>query len=356
MTNSPLPDDDDKRDEPALFAVPQSPVQFTPASEREPRLQLERVGDYLKRIREERGDDLQQIADYLCIRRSFLMALEGSRYEEFPADAYVIGFLRSYAAYLGIDAKEAIDRYRNEMAGRRKKPVLLVPTPITEGRTPSTVIMVAAAVVALIIYVLWYGLSASDRTAVSTPPSLPSTASTETPEPSSSSSDAPNLLASPIFGSGDGPQLSSATSLTAPVQPSAPTSAAAPASVTTSPSTTGVPAADAAAPVAPPTEDKGQVFGSARGSRVTVRADQSSWISITDSDGKVLFDRVLKPGDVYKVPDIDGVLLSTGNSNGLIISLDGTDLPRLSRGSTRVLHDLPIGADHVRDLPSASSD
>ena len=143
---------------------------------------LERIGDALRNARERRGGDLGQIADYLCIRATFLSALEESRYDDLPADAYVIGFLRSYASYLGLDGSDAINRYRREMSGRRKKPALAMPTPIAEGRAPSAAIMAGAAVAALAIYAIWYGLSGSGRTAVSVAPPLPlPSVSSETP-------------------------------------------------------------------------------------------------------------------------------------------------------------------------------
>ncbi|MDP9126677.1 MAG: helix-turn-helix domain-containing protein, partial [Pseudomonadota bacterium] len=75
--------------------IPQAPSP--PAPERTSQGRVERIGEILRRTRERRGDDLHYIAEYLCIRRAFLEALEDSRYEEFPADAYVIGFLRSYS-------------------------------------------------------------------------------------------------------------------------------------------------------------------------------------------------------------------------------------------------------------------
>ena len=147
---------------------------------RQPQQAPERIGDILRRAREKRGDDLQQIADYLCIRRNFLIALEGSHYEQFPADAYVIGFLRTYAEFLGLNGKEVIDYYRREMAGRRRKPALVMPTPISEGKAPSGLLLAGAAIGALLVYILWYALSTSDRASVSTPPALP-TVTTDAP-------------------------------------------------------------------------------------------------------------------------------------------------------------------------------
>lgn len=296
------------RDEPPT--VPPAPVLPPQPREREVRtMQTERIGDILRRAREKRGDDLQQIADYLCIRRSFLVALENSNYEEFPADAYVIGFLRSYANLLGLDGKEAIDRYRGEMAGRRKKPVLFMPTPVTEGRTPSALIMIGAAVAALLIYIVWYGLSSSDRATVNTPPPLPTTTtSTET------------------------------TSTAAVVLPPPSEAIAAPAPAAAAPKPTG------------------QVYGNdGQEHHVVIRAEQTSWILIADSKGQTVFDHVLKAGDVYKVPGTDGLTLTTGNGAGLVLALDGIELPKLT-GSSRVLRNISLSRDRLKSLPSTPAE
>jgi cytoskeleton protein RodZ len=133
----------------------------------------DRIGDVLREARVSRGDDLYQIAEYLCIKPAFLIALENSRYDEFPADAYVIGFLRTYANFLDIDGKEAVDRYRYEMAGRRRKPILSMPIPVSEGRIPSIIVMVGATVALILIYSIWYSFSSYDRAEVRYPPSLP---------------------------------------------------------------------------------------------------------------------------------------------------------------------------------------
>lgn len=277
---------------------------------REPPPGLERVGDILRRRRLQRGDDLQQIADYLCIRKSFLIALEESDYDELPADAYVIGFLRSYAIYLGFDGADAINRYRGEMAGRRRKPALILPTPIPEGRTPSAFIMIGAAVVAIMIYVLWYGLSSGDRTAVNTPPALPT-----------SSAPAAATIDSGINMNAPPPAATSA--LTAPVAPAP----AVPASVT------------APAPTAPAAASTADAPSPA--SHLTIRAEKESWVLVTDAKGKAILDHVMKPGETFALPDQDGLKLTTGNSGGITVLQDGKPMPKFSRDSS-ILHDVPL--------------
>ena len=157
-----------------VVAIPKdAPTVANVAGKAKPESGADRIGDTLRAARGARGDDLYHIAEYLCIKPAFLIALENSRYDELPADAYVIGFLRTYANFLGVDGKQAVDRYRYEMAGRRRKPVLSMPIPVSEGRAPTGILMVGATVAVLLIYALWYGLSSSNRAEVNTPPALP---------------------------------------------------------------------------------------------------------------------------------------------------------------------------------------
>ena len=73
---------------------------------------------------------------------------------------------------------------------------------------------------------------------------------------------------------------------------------------------------------------------------------------VVDSKGQTVFDRVLKPGETYKVPDGPGINLTTGNAAGLILTLDGVDLPKLSggsaAGSSGIMRDIPLNAAHLK--------
>jgi cytoskeletal protein RodZ len=328
--------------------APKQPVPVYTAHEPAPG--VERIGDILRRRRQQRGDDLQQIADYLCIRKSFLVALEESAYDELPADAYVIGFLRSYAAYLGFDGGDAINRYRGEMTGRRRKPALVLPTPITEGRTPSVLIMVAAATVAVLIYILWYGLSSADRAVVSAPPPMPTAPTVPAREAAAAapvpggialSSSPPSETASPVAAAASAPQAPLAAAPPPPAQglaiPAPAVAAPAPVAATAVPVAAAPPPA-AEAPAAPP-------------SRLVVRAEKESWVVIADGKGHTLLDRVMKPGDTFAVPDQEGLKLTTGNSGGIVLVLDGKDLPKLTRSSS-ILHDIPLDLDKLAKATS----
>ncbi|AIB13356.1 hypothetical protein ABAZ39_15490 (plasmid) [Azospirillum argentinense] len=85
-----------------------------------------------------------------------------------------------------------------------------------------------------------------------------------------------------------------------------------------------------AAPTAPPPAVDGalpsKVYGTQNAaSRIQLRATQDSWIQVRDNSGEIIFTRVLKPGDVYRVPDRSGIRVRTGNAGGLVVVTDGVD-------------------------------
>ena len=338
-----------------VVAIPKNPE--TAPAKAAPQPKLERIGDVLRQARLDKNDDLYLIAEYLRIKPAFLIALENSQYDEFPADAYVIGFLRTYANFLGVDGKEAVDRYRYEMAGRRRKPVLAMPVPVSGGRTPSVVIMVGATIAMLLVYAVWYSISSTSRAVVDIQPPLPTVAQPIDAKPSP-----------PTTPAADG-----AIGLTAPVAvvPAAEPPAAVPPAETTPPVSAAPADAAPALPASPgivvmappqpspvpkeksaaPEEKKpgNKVYGDpAKTSRLIIRATQSSWVMVTDSSGKAIFDHVMKTGDIYKVPDKPGLSLTTGNGSGIVLSLDGVDLPAISKGAPHVVRDVALDPDRLK--------
>src|SRR3546814_6148390 len=70
--------------------------------------------------------------------------------------------------------------------------------------------------------------------------------------------------------------------------------------------------------------------------RIVIRAEADSWIEVRAPGGEILLTRVLRAGDVYRVPDRAGLTLITGNAGGLAIAVDGKPVPRLGPvGSVR---------------------
>jgi cytoskeleton protein RodZ len=70
-----------------------------------------------------------------------------------------------------------------------------------------------------------------------------------------------------------------------------------------------------------------QVFGRGNvGTRIVLRATQDSWVQVRDGNEDLLFTRVLRAGDSYRVPNQSGLTLLTGNAGGLEVEVDGSPL------------------------------
>ncbi len=85
-------------------------------------LPQETIGECLCRERQRNGKTLIDISLELKIAPHHLIAIENDSFGTLPGRAYAIGFVRSYAAFLGLDAEKLVTRLKAEMAGRDVKP------------------------------------------------------------------------------------------------------------------------------------------------------------------------------------------------------------------------------------------
>jgi cytoskeleton protein RodZ len=82
------------------------------------------IGNSLRSARERQGLGYPEIELATKIRAKYIRALEEEDFDSVPGDAYVRGFLRTYADYLGLDGDVYVDEYASRfMAGWRDEPV-----------------------------------------------------------------------------------------------------------------------------------------------------------------------------------------------------------------------------------------
>jgi cytoskeletal protein RodZ len=73
---------------------------------------VESLGDKLRVAREEKGFGYEHVGRDTNIARRYLEALENEDFDKFPGEAYLLGFLRNYGEYLGLDVNELLSLYR----------------------------------------------------------------------------------------------------------------------------------------------------------------------------------------------------------------------------------------------------
>lgn len=340
------------------------------------------VGHELRKVRLKAGRALQDVAAELRIRADHLQAIEDGEFDRLPGAAYAVGFARSYANYLGVDAAKIVSAIRTRPNGRIAPRRLVFPEPMDESRMPKASVLLASAVVVALAYAGWYvfgGMSGDGEPKVAEVPrdlsvlaGLPSTEipaqATTTPalEPRSTklavqTADSEAVTAVPS-------SVASGTSAAQPETPAAsvPTTGKTMAEAAQAPAVTPAavpvreehqaPVTKAAAlapsdsppstpdvgdsPVVPATaqQDEEQSSGAetavarnhatALGSppSIVLRARNDTWIYVSGSDGDTLFEGVLRRGDSYTVPNRKGLVLSTADAGSLEIVVNGSAL------------------------------
>ena len=117
------------------------------------------IGDLLRTSRNRRDEELCEVSEALRIRRVYLEALENNKFEELPGAIYAIGFIRTYAEYLGLDAEEVVRHYKSEETSLESKQNLTFPYLVPEHGIPGGAIVMLGLVLAAIGYGSWYYVS-----------------------------------------------------------------------------------------------------------------------------------------------------------------------------------------------------
>ena len=122
----------------------------------------EGIAQLLKQTRERYGQSLRDVSANLRIRLAYLQAIEGGRFRELPGPTYAVGFVRSYAEYLGLDAAEIVRRFKGEVEGLDNRTHLAFPEPPPEGKVPGGALIIVSLLVLAVGYGGWYAITSRD--------------------------------------------------------------------------------------------------------------------------------------------------------------------------------------------------
>lgn len=285
---------------------------------------LETVGYDLRAARLRRGDEIASVSRALKIRKDHLEALENDRMEDLPGKTYAIGFIRSYARHLGLDAEQFVERFKREISGRAEEQSR-EPAPIhsDDRRLPLGWRIVAGAVAILLIGGTWHLLSSNSGSNQPVPPAPVLTAPKPAiVRPAPPPAAAPQAAASPAAGVA--PPGTTVINGAASEQPKA----------------AAMPVAGAKAPVAPPPSvqaavpaaSAGQVYGARnRNPRVVLRVRADTRLTVRDAGGQILLNRDLKAGESYHVPNLPGVTMATDDGSAVEVDVDGIAMGRAGK-------------------------
>ena len=122
------------------------------------------IGNSLHEARARQGISLPAAESATKIRSKYLKALEEEQFDSLPAQTYVMGFLRTYAEFLGLEGQLYVDEYNSrfvigEADGRQLRPRRSSAKPQSRTRGfESNVVLVTLAAIALVaalVIVAW---------------------------------------------------------------------------------------------------------------------------------------------------------------------------------------------------------
>ena len=109
----------------------------------------------LREARQRGGYSVADAAHVLRIQEHYLEALEEGRFDQIPGTTYTIGFLRSYAGFLGLDPDEIIDAYKREQGLDKNEQRLAFPSPTDSSPKPKFWLILLVLVLAGLAYGGW---------------------------------------------------------------------------------------------------------------------------------------------------------------------------------------------------------
>jgi transcriptional regulator with XRE-family HTH domain len=266
------------------------------------------IGEALRAVREFKGLSLEELAERTRVRRSYLSAIEEMRLDLLPSRPFTIGYVRSYAAALGLDPEAATYRFKAD------EPVLdeplRAPVGVQEDRDPRLSGLIAGGCVMVAAIFMWNIAQRAMIDAAPPPPLAPELAVIQALK---AQKDGPVVLGAP---------------LPAPVESTTPALYETPGLSKAgedgrgnldAPAILGVTPADFVPPdtsqLAPIFKPEGKVYGAppSQPSMVTIKALKSGALILRGADGSVYFARQLDKGEAYRVPAVEGLTVDVSD-------------------------------------------
>lgn len=267
------------------------------------------VGEILSKTRENYGLSLQDVSDRLKIRLAYLEALEKDDVSVLPGRVYAIGFVRSYADFLGLDGEKIVYLFKNQKVGHSKDTDYSMPTPLDDGQIPSIKIIIACAVILLIGFFLMNGSDSKKDTQIAAIPDVPQ----ELVEEGSDEVKEDNV---------------EIVALESVVQDEKKAIEQEKAELE---------------------EELESAVSEGQFSGLRIIAVEDSWVSIRDDDGNSLLAKLMREGDKFDLEIGKTAIMNTGNIGGLKFYINGGEV-KVSGQRGEVRKNMEISVELLKNL------
>ncbi len=261
------------------------------------------IGHILQAQRETRQLDLAEVSKTLRIREDHLEAIEANQFDRLPGSAYVVGFVKTYAQFLGLDVDDILALYKQQtdMVSKTK---LDFPEIEASREVPSMAMAFGLLAIVLVVFIFLGFLNTAENVSLekgarvsaetseaqaeaveretnmpveTTQQNAAAVAQSQNLESQISEPDSPNIAQPDI----DTPGFD-ASGFDAMPEPQAP-------------------------PVAV----------------ISIRARAPTFLRIVNAQGRILFSSIIIAGEEFVFPDEENFRLSTQNAGELEYYIDG---------------------------------
>ncbi len=128
--------------------------------------EAQNVGELLRNTRLKKGKTLGDVSKDLCIRKFYLEAIENLSSKDLPPIPYGLGFVRSYAEYLGLNSPRIVQAYRQAVYAEQENEEDTGSeenTPPVEYAGPNLRHVIIGLVGVVLIFAAWRGVSSYNQ-------------------------------------------------------------------------------------------------------------------------------------------------------------------------------------------------
>ena len=336
------------------------------------------VGAELRDARRRLGVNLETAAGDLNIRADYLIGLERNDHAALPGLAYAIGFVRSYATYVGLDPGKMARRFREETSKSPVKQDYTWLKPIEQSRFSRSLVLVLSLAIAGSAYTAWYYRTADVRKPAAAadaaiiqgaapvaaaradeagktagtirPPGSDKDAGADTAAPPARDDHAglpPSARPDGNLEDGAGAQREVETAALPPG-----TSVSAPSGDTARPGRDDAPDPEPQSTVATPAPALTPALTPAP--TIILKALGLVWIRVRDpKTGRVVVEGIMKQGNEVTLPDEAGLVLDAGRPNQIEYVIGGKSAG-LAGASAAVRHNISLDPDRLNRAAAAT--
>ncbi len=282
---------------------------------------ITKVGAMLKEVRLNQGLKTADVAKKLCIRKIYLDAIEDSNYKEIPPLPYGIGFIRSYANYLGLNGENIVELYKEETNISEPNDIhVLEPQP--EASMPGMQYIVISLLAIVLIYLGWSSLSSNNEAETDIDVSQTDVQEVEADVPVDA-----GVIVVEDFNF-EPPAEEAAVADEQPMNEEkveeqirvSEQSYAEPVADNTPVVDTEKSSPENTQKTLP--EQENATVSNIPDNGVFIEVLKETWVEVKD-DSKLYLSKVLQKGDTYTVPEGKGMILSLGNYDGANVYING---------------------------------